>query len=460
LVQKFVEAELGNGFPLARLLGRRIGVHNAGLPEEIRELMEWLMENELLKVLVATTTIAQGVNFPVSTIVMASYAYPYTKHMPVRDFWNLVGRAGRIDQRSVGIVAIAVSKKNSEDTKKAAKFVKESTEALVSVLARMVEQSVKLGTRFNLEILANVPEWSIFLQYISHMYNQSQNLQNFIAEVEITLRRTFGYNQLDNSKKQALMQAVRDYAQNLDKKKHLATLSDLTGFAPETIQHTMHKLDSLDIKQSDWTSSRLFSSSPETLGKLIGIMLTDIPEIRNNLDVKVSGQRITHSVLSRIVSDWVGGTDIVEIAKKYFGGANRGAITQCVTAIYGKVSGSATWGLAAMQKLPTSGISFDKLSEDEKRRINNLPAMVFYGVNTDEAILMRINNVPRSISQRMGELFKKRSQASNLYETTGSEITRWLESLENSDWDKVVPSQKRISGKDYKQVWKQLSGLN
>ncbi len=65
-VQQFLIDEMGRDFPLASLLEYGVGVHHAGMSEDTLSLVEWLTENDRLGVLVATTTIAQGVNFPVS----------------------------------------------------------------------------------------------------------------------------------------------------------------------------------------------------------------------------------------------------------------------------------------------------------------------------------------------------------------------------------------------------------
>jgi replicative superfamily II helicase len=45
---------LGADFPLIELLEYGIGIHHSGLPEEVRQLIEWLFENERLNYLVAT----------------------------------------------------------------------------------------------------------------------------------------------------------------------------------------------------------------------------------------------------------------------------------------------------------------------------------------------------------------------------------------------------------------------
>src|SRR5690606_13246398 len=106
-IQRFLADEMGEDFPLAGLLEYGVGVHHSGLSEDTRTLIEWLTEQGKLRALVATTTIAQGVNFPVSGVVFASHQYPYGQDMPPEDFWNIAGRAGRVDQGDLGIVALA-----------------------------------------------------------------------------------------------------------------------------------------------------------------------------------------------------------------------------------------------------------------------------------------------------------------------------------------------------------------
>src|SRR6185503_14776269 len=76
LVQNFLRTEISPGFELVDMLSRGVGVHHAGLSDEIRALIEWLAEEDKLRVLCATTTIAQGINFPVSSVFLASRFVP------------------------------------------------------------------------------------------------------------------------------------------------------------------------------------------------------------------------------------------------------------------------------------------------------------------------------------------------------------------------------------------------
>ena len=72
LVQNFLKAEISSNFELIDMLSHGVGVHHSGLSDEVRALMEWLAEEGKLRVLCATTTIAQGINFPVSSVFLAS----------------------------------------------------------------------------------------------------------------------------------------------------------------------------------------------------------------------------------------------------------------------------------------------------------------------------------------------------------------------------------------------------
>ncbi len=206
LVKKFVAAEMGDAFPLLGYLDKRIGVHNAGLPDEVRQLMEWLMENGSLKILISTTTIAQGMNFPVSSILLSSYSYR-EGIMPAVDFWNLAGRAGRSDQRSIGLVGIIVDGRYTPDALDAIKFTQRKVGDVVSILAQLFREVATRDKIPDLQTLASEPRWSNFLQYLAHMYNQSNNLGNFMSMTEITLRNTYGYHQLESWQKSHLLES-------------------------------------------------------------------------------------------------------------------------------------------------------------------------------------------------------------------------------------------------------------
>jgi hypothetical protein len=74
----------------------RLGVicHSASLPMQVRWAIEQLMRAKPARIIVATTTLAQGVNVGVSTVIVAN-AYQSQEMIDKRSFWNICGRAGR-----------------------------------------------------------------------------------------------------------------------------------------------------------------------------------------------------------------------------------------------------------------------------------------------------------------------------------------------------------------------------
>lgn len=68
--------------------------HSADLPNEVRITVERLMRNGNPKVIVSTSTLAQGVNIGVSSVIIAN-VWISGKTISIRDFWNLAGRGGR-----------------------------------------------------------------------------------------------------------------------------------------------------------------------------------------------------------------------------------------------------------------------------------------------------------------------------------------------------------------------------
>lgn len=87
-----VENDLdGNILKYAR---KGIMCHSNKLPSEIRLCMERLLRKGKSRFIVSTSTLAQGVNLGVSTVIIAN-VFINRNPIPHRDFWNIVGRAGR-----------------------------------------------------------------------------------------------------------------------------------------------------------------------------------------------------------------------------------------------------------------------------------------------------------------------------------------------------------------------------
>ena len=135
------------------------------------------------------------------------------------------------------------------------------------------------------------------------------------------------------------------------------------------------------------------------------------------------------------------------------------AVQKTTKALYKVVANAATWGLSALQKMPTSGIDWDHLSDIEKKRMANLPAYLHYGVNTDAGVLMRKNNVPRSIANKLGTFYNDSiGGEGEIFNRPSSAVSDWLERQTIEVWNMAKPRNSRLSGDDYRKIWKKLNG--
>ncbi|MGE4530918.1 MAG: DEAD/DEAH box helicase [Acidithiobacillus sp.] len=450
LVQEFLALEMGHGFPLIDLLAHGIGVHHAGLSDDTRALMEWLLEYEKLDFLVATTTIAQGVNFPVSGVVMASHQYPTKKgsyDMPPADFWNIAGRAGRVDQGSLGVVALA-----SADDAKATilrKFIQNKTGELNSALISLVKDAGGLIDDLGL-IVYQKPEWSAFVQYLAHTYRQMGHPQMFADQIEQVLRGTFGFGKLrvsDPNQANRLLNSIRTYADYLGQPRQPLKLVDSTGFSLQSIKSAMKAAGEAGIGKDAWDAQTLFSQEGGTLKKMMGVLLK-VPELRDSLEAVTGNKGPDGDKLALIIKDWVSGCSLPVIAQRHFSQNGRDAIdelTACGQNIFGKLTQTAAWGLGALLSI-TGG----DIPEEERQALNNIASRVYYGVSDEAAITLRLLGIPRMAAEPMA------LRIQGIHQRPLTEIRNELRET-TTLWVDALGSEK---GRIYRRVWRTLEGLD
>ncbi len=459
LVQRFLSTEVSPEFELIDMLSHGIGVHHAGLSDETRSLIEWLTEQGSLRVLCATTTIAQGINFPVSSIFLASNKHrldkpPYRQEMSPREFWNLAGRAGRMGHDSVGVIGLA----QGTDRNELIRFFQYNTGELVSRLVSMLNDLEKQRKLEELDRVIMTDEWADFRCYVAHLWNEKEGLDAVLGDTEQLLRNTYGYSILvsqnkSDDKAKALLNATRKYASKLAQNPGNVKLADMTGFSPEGVKKAFKELGQLENKlnPSDWTPEGLFGEHGR-LAELYGVML-NIPQIKDSLQ-KIAGDGPDKKRIASITNAWVSGKSIQDIARVYFQGDDTQNISEAVKAIYRTIVNIGTWGLSALSKM--SGF-FDSLTEYEKKQINILPAMIYHGVQTEHAVLMRMNAVPRSIAETLGQEYSRRFGSESMQHDV-YHARMYLHGMTENDWTYVCPPDAYMSGGDYKKIWEILSG--
>lgn len=134
--------------------------HHGNTPQGIRLAVEHAMREGTIHFVVCTSTLAQGVNLPIRYLIVTSI-YQGVERIKVRDFHNLIGRAGRAGMHTEGSILFAdpvvFDNRNAIDGKWRWKQVEEllepkNSEPCVSNLLSIFDHIKSDDDRFTLKL--------------------------------------------------------------------------------------------------------------------------------------------------------------------------------------------------------------------------------------------------------------------------------------------------------------------
>lgn len=359
-------------------------------------------------------------------------------------------RAGRVGQDNVGVVGIACD--NEEKERELIDYIQKSTGDLTSRLITILKSLEEASKLNSLESMMYAPQWEDFRCYIAHLLNEKRELQATLNEMDQMLSNTFGYGELksvDPYKSEQLLTAAKKYTESIARNMGNVARADMTGFSVESVNKTMQEINQLEYKltPSDWMPDSLFGSSESKLPDLFSVMFK-IEQLNFVPDELKGGKKVR---MADIAQAWIAGQTIQEIAVNFFDGSGSDKISKVYETIYGKLANGGTWGLSALSRM--SGIDFETLSDEQKRRLNLMPAMLYHGVKSEASVLMRMSSVPRSVAKPLGDKFKQQVENRNV-----ATARQYLTGLKDSDWNSATSHSKYLSGSECKKLWKILSG--
>lgn len=138
LARKIAEYMGGGGEGLSGLIDRGVAYHHAGLGKDVRRYVERLFRNKKIKVLVATTTLAYGVNLPAYRVIIKGinkFDGGVVKYYDINEILQMMGRAGRPKYDTKGEAIVVVMSRHLVDVVKEKYFAKIKQ----SVTSRMLD---------------------------------------------------------------------------------------------------------------------------------------------------------------------------------------------------------------------------------------------------------------------------------------------------------------------------------
>lgn len=142
-----------------------IGLHHAGLQERDRRTVEELFLHRKIQVLIATATLAWGVNLPAHLVIVKGTEYYDGKQkryvdMPITDVLQMMGRAGRpqFDTEGIAVVLVHDVKKNFYKKFLYDPFPVESS--LLNVLPDHINAEIVAGTVQSKQSILDYLTWT------------------------------------------------------------------------------------------------------------------------------------------------------------------------------------------------------------------------------------------------------------------------------------------------------------
>jgi hypothetical protein len=459
VVCRFLDTEASGNHPLSALLKKGVAFHHAGLSPEARYFVERLVEDGEVKVICATTSLAQGVNFPLSTAVIEGYYRRVQKwgqwipeELKPWEFWNIAGRVGRTLQDNLGKIAFASygEKKDPQgrrDIDKIQEYLNKEAHIVVSSLLSTLEALQGRSLVFSTDTIENHRALSAFLQYLLHAIAIAgiNEVDDPIKVVRL-LQSSLVFHESQKRGQAFTVQLIRlanEYVRNLMEKRGLegyASIADGTGFSSPSVDYIWSGWRG-KTRSSDWQTDRIFPHDVRDGDTLAEVMRTlgAIPEVR--LGTHETGT-FNPVRVARITSMWVNGESLSDIAQREY----HGDILECTKHVYSAITNLVPWGMQAIQR-----VSFAGDSKIEWADMDLIPAMVLHGVKTKEAIALRMLNVPRFVAEKMANTV--RSEGVSL-----GNLDQWVVETDNRIWQDSLPADAKITGSECKRLWEVIEG--
>lgn len=103
-IANLIKEHLGENHLYIGALNGIVG-HHAGVPNGIRVSEEYALKKSMIRCVICTSTLAQGVNLPIKYLIVSG-VYQSRKIIKVRDFHNLIGRTARAGKETEGTIIL------------------------------------------------------------------------------------------------------------------------------------------------------------------------------------------------------------------------------------------------------------------------------------------------------------------------------------------------------------------
>lgn len=449
---EIIKLEMGEGNSLCDCLKYGVCYHHAGLSNLVKETVEGLVRDDIIKLLFATTTLAQGMNFPINTVIFDSVKFRGKNAGKIKcsEFWNIAGRAGRAYKDKEGYIIVSYTESQKQTRKITKEYIKCDLKEIVSSLSAFFKDPSQIVLEYEY-LREHVPLLNL-IQYINHILNISYDYNvdaKDLTKIRSILNDSYLYHSL--RKQEGFIEAQRklngfvsEYVNTINlKKKNDLKKADELGISDISYSKVKSMINGFirGLKEEgdhDYLVSKIIleSKNVERLSKIISIIAA-IPEIK--IFMKGSG-RLDPENIAKLLIGWVHGKKVFDIAKdiKREEQFLEEVVEMCNNYLNSQMKSYMPWGLNIYQQ-----ISYDVNTENAKL----LPSFVYYGVSDKESVILSKIGVPRFVVDNVKSAFKKKYTNMKIDVDNIEEIRHMILNLDSSEY-----STNNVSGKIIKDI--------
>jgi len=414
---ELASARLGAEHPLVRCLQRGAAFHHASLPSDVLAGIEDEVAAETIHHVVATTTLTEGVNLPVRSVVIAAQGAfandgDFHEFITGARLLNAIGRAGRAAKESEGWIVLARNLAFSRSdfdrlTPNEADLPVQSVLVGAQALAELAELERQLAASADIALARPGRLIEDFLSYVWYVCSLSDEPDGTpVARLESFLEATLAWQQLSEGDRLRYRRVARAGRHRYG----LATPATRrrwsragTSLASAAVLDDMSSAIARECLEDPQAVSTVDSSLDLVFGGGRLGRLLDLPEAGISWPRNQRGGSGTRPIPFdgvQLLHDWVGGRDVRDLADAYLADARdpEFRLEQLADYVTSAFDNFLPWALGILITWVNDALA-ERTDEEGVSLSRLLPAYVRHGVNSEQAVtLFRAGLRSRSVA--------------------------------------------------------------
>lgn len=332
-----IKEHLGeNNLYIAALNG--IVGHHSGMPNGVRNAEEYALKKSLIRCVVCTSTLAQGVNLPIKYLIVSTI-YQSKQIIKVRDFHNLIGRTARAGKETEGTIILTENVyKNNKATYDLNKYRRllnaENSEECSSNLLKLV-RDINLDNNYKIPIKAlkryitlRYSEYEKYINQKNKILKDKEQRKEHGAEIFYKINEIehillslenfiLGFVDVQDESFEIIKSTYGYYLANEDEKEELKNIYNLIRSNIESLEvadrllYRKSMLGILTMKELyRFVDENLYEIANADFDTLINLVANKLKESKN---CKLIPKLIDDSHIYELLKMWINGKSYIQI---------------------------------------------------------------------------------------------------------------------------------------------------